>query len=70
MSRRWGLTVPLDGIPLAEHERVYREAEDLGFTDFWSYETIPILQLMNLQTNPEARAAESLAMLRALAPPS
>lgn len=38
MTRRWGLTVPLDGIPLAEHERVYREAEDLGVTDFWSYE--------------------------------
>lgn len=38
MTRRWGLTVPLDGIPLAEHERVFREAEELGYTDFWSYE--------------------------------
>lgn len=38
MIRRWGLTVPLAGIPLSEHERVYRDAEALGFTDFWSYE--------------------------------
>jgi probable F420-dependent oxidoreductase len=35
---RWGLTVPLSGIPLAEHEAVYREAEALGYTDFWSAE--------------------------------
>ncbi len=39
MIRRWGLTVPLPGISLAEHERVFREAEDLGYTDFWSYES-------------------------------
>lgn len=38
MTRRWGLTVPLEGIPLDAHERVYREAEELGYTDFWSYE--------------------------------
>src|SRR5437870_6555949 len=38
MIRRWGLTVPLAGISLAEHERVFREAERLGYTDFWSYE--------------------------------
>jgi probable F420-dependent oxidoreductase len=37
--RRWGLTVPLAGIPLAEHEAVYREAEALGYTDFWSAES-------------------------------
>ncbi len=36
--RRWGLTVPVDGIPLHEHERVFREAEALGYTDFWSSE--------------------------------
>jgi probable F420-dependent oxidoreductase len=35
---RWGLTVPLNGIPLAEHEAVFREAEALGYTDFWSAE--------------------------------
>lgn len=38
MAPRWGLTVPLAGISLREHERVYREAEDLGYTDFWSSE--------------------------------
>jgi probable F420-dependent oxidoreductase len=36
---RWGVTVPLAGIPLSEHERVYREAEDLGYTDFWGAES-------------------------------
>jgi probable F420-dependent oxidoreductase len=35
---RWGLTVPLNGIPLHAHDRIYREAEDLGYTDFWSAE--------------------------------
>ncbi len=38
MTRRWGVTVPLDGIPLDEHDRLFREAEELGYTDFWSYE--------------------------------
>lgn len=37
--RRWGLTVPLSGIPLSDHEAVYREAEALGYTDFWSAES-------------------------------
>lgn len=36
---RWGLTVPLTGIPLSEHEPVYRKAEALGYTDFWSAES-------------------------------
>ena len=39
MTQRWGLTVPLEGISLSDHERVYREAEDLGYTDFWSSES-------------------------------
>lgn len=38
-TRRWGVTIPLAGISLAEHERVYREAEDIGYTDFWSAES-------------------------------
>jgi probable F420-dependent oxidoreductase len=37
--RRWGLTVPLSGIPLSDHEAVYREAEAIGYTDFWSAES-------------------------------
>ena len=39
MTPRWGLTVPLNGIPLAAHEAVFREAEALGYTDFWSAES-------------------------------
>lgn len=31
--------MPLEGVPLREHDRVYREAEELGYTDFWSYES-------------------------------
>ena len=38
MIRRWGLTVPLEGISLADHPSLFREAEALGYTDFWSYE--------------------------------
>jgi len=38
-TQRWGVTVPLMGISLADHERVYREAEALGYTDFWSAES-------------------------------
>lgn len=36
---RWGLTVPLSGIPLSDHETVFREAEARGYTDFWSAES-------------------------------
>src|SRR5258705_471130 len=39
MTPRWGLTVPLNGIPLAAHEAVFREAEALGYSDFWSAES-------------------------------
>lgn len=39
MIRRWGLTVPLSGISLAKHPDVFREAEALGYTDFWTYES-------------------------------
>lgn len=37
-SARWGLTIPLNGIPLAEHRDVFERAEALGYTDFWSAE--------------------------------
>jgi probable F420-dependent oxidoreductase len=39
MSQRWGLTLPLPGISLAEHEPHVKRAEQLGYTDFWSGET-------------------------------
>jgi probable F420-dependent oxidoreductase len=38
MSTRWGMTVPLSGVPLAEHAAVYRGLADAGFTDVWSSE--------------------------------
>jgi probable F420-dependent oxidoreductase len=38
MSTRWGMTVPLGGIPLAEHAEVYAALTDAGFTDLWSSE--------------------------------
>jgi probable F420-dependent oxidoreductase len=36
---RWGLTVPLPGVPLAAHEALVRRAEAAGFQDLWSAET-------------------------------
>ncbi|MEV6298682.1 LLM class F420-dependent oxidoreductase [Actinoplanes sp. NPDC051861] len=38
MSMRWGMTVPLSGVPLAEHAAVYSALADAGFTDVWSAE--------------------------------
>jgi probable F420-dependent oxidoreductase len=36
---RWGLTVPLTGVPLVEHRALIEELPDLGYTDVWSAET-------------------------------
>ena len=35
---RYGMTIPLAGVPLHEHADLLREMEDLGYTDFWSSE--------------------------------
>jgi probable F420-dependent oxidoreductase len=35
---RWGMTIPLAGVPLADHGRIYSELADAGFTDLWSSE--------------------------------
>src|SRR5262245_43700190 len=35
---RWGMTYPLEGIPLSEHDSVLMTAEDLGYTDAWTAE--------------------------------
>ena len=37
--RRHGITVPLEGLTLAEHREVFRELVDLGYTDVWSAES-------------------------------
>ncbi|WP_020658065.1 LLM class F420-dependent oxidoreductase [Amycolatopsis benzoatilytica] len=36
---RWGLTIPLTGVPLVEHRALIEELPDLGYTDAWSAET-------------------------------
>jgi probable F420-dependent oxidoreductase len=35
---RYGMTVPFDDVPLAEHRPWYEELADLGYTDLWSSE--------------------------------
>ncbi|TWD80554.1 putative F420-dependent oxidoreductase/probable F420-dependent oxidoreductase [Kribbella amoyensis] len=35
---RWGLTVPLTGVPLREHRALIAELAELGYTDLWSAE--------------------------------
>ena len=35
---RYGMTIPFDGVPLAEHRPWYEELVDLGYTDLWSSE--------------------------------
>lgn len=37
-SGRYGMTIPVDGISLADHRAVYEELADLGYTDLWSSE--------------------------------
>jgi probable F420-dependent oxidoreductase len=37
--KRWGITLPLTGVPLAAHRELVRELPDLGYTDVWSAET-------------------------------
>jgi probable F420-dependent oxidoreductase len=39
MSQRWGLTLPLPGLELADHEEHVKRAEAAGYTDLWSGET-------------------------------
>ncbi len=37
-DHRYGMTIPLDGVPLSEHREWLRELVDLGYTDVWSSE--------------------------------
>lgn len=36
---RWGLTIPLTGLSLAEHQEIITSLPTLGYTDAWSAET-------------------------------
>ncbi|MGN6168083.1 MAG: LLM class flavin-dependent oxidoreductase [Solirubrobacteraceae bacterium] len=74
---RWSLTVPFPGVPLADHPRLYRQAEALGYDDLWSGETpngadgftplalaAPVTERMRLVTgivNPFTRGPAVLA---------
>jgi probable F420-dependent oxidoreductase len=39
VDQRWGLTLPLPGVSLADHGEFVKRAEALGYTDLWSGET-------------------------------
>jgi probable F420-dependent oxidoreductase len=39
VAERWGLTLPLPGLSLADHEEHVKRAEAVGYTDLWSGET-------------------------------
>lgn len=39
MSGRYGITVPFDGVPLAEQRELFASLVDLGYTDVWSAES-------------------------------
>lgn len=39
MSQRWGMTIPLARLGLADHREALRELVDLGYTDVWTMET-------------------------------
>lgn len=39
MNPRWGLTLPLAGVPLADHRELVQKAEAIGYTDIWTGET-------------------------------
>ena len=36
---RWGITLPLIGVPVLDHRALVSELADLGYTDVWSAET-------------------------------
>ncbi len=36
---RWGMTIPLPGVPLHEHRPWLEELAELGYTDLWTQET-------------------------------
>ncbi|MCO5315728.1 MAG: LLM class flavin-dependent oxidoreductase [Solirubrobacterales bacterium] len=38
-TQRWGLTLPLPGVPLADHRQSVQLAEAEGYTDLWTGET-------------------------------
>lgn len=39
-STRWGITVPLAGVPLQEHRAIFGRLERYGYTDVWTSEGV------------------------------
>jgi probable F420-dependent oxidoreductase len=39
VSDRWGITIPFEGVPLAEQRSLFEQMPDLGYTDAWSAES-------------------------------
>ena len=37
-AQRWGVTIPLSDVPLRHQADLFRQAEELGYTDLWSSE--------------------------------
>ena len=36
---RWGITIPFEGVPLADQRSLFEQLPDLGYTDVWSAES-------------------------------
>ena len=37
-TQRYGITIPFDGVTLAQHRELYSQIAELGYTDLWSSE--------------------------------
>ncbi|MFP6624600.1 MAG: LLM class F420-dependent oxidoreductase [Myxococcota bacterium] len=65
MTSRLGMTVPLPGIPLAEHREWLRQIVDLGYSDCWTMETAGLDAFTPLATvaawAPELRLGTAIA---------
>src|SRR3954451_15261633 len=38
-AKRFGITIPFDGVPLIEQRAIFEQLPDLGYTDVWSAES-------------------------------
>jgi probable F420-dependent oxidoreductase len=63
---RWGITIPLTGLPLAEHQALLAELAEAGYTDAWTAETAGTDAFTPLAL--AARWAPSLHLGTAIAP--
>src|SRR5258708_1291100 len=73
-QRRWGLTLPLTTVPLADRQNLARALADLGYTDAWSGELngidgFPPLTLAS-QWAPQLRLGTAIVGIYTRAPVS